>query len=878
MERPVKRQRIALDPLGTDDEDELDCEPNELNQRRDPVYQLERARARASNKLKSRFENIFAKYEKDFTGVGDEINLRTGEVVVNNGHLQSITGVQEFGEGDGDEDEDAHFSGSDRPVQGVIDEALKNDSSDAVVRRNPWEVVGLNSDSSRPASGVGRVPGLSSTMPPAHEPFMPPLQPFGFLENGHTQVVDPAWQAPELPRSAFMSPRFGAQAQQHIFGMGRTTKVTRRSLLEPGSHDGEEEDVLLGAPDNVLGKKESPLIKSKFPTVGSSPNNDPGLHEMIQDVIQNIANTSPTSEQSRKGASGTRPPAKSRMNPVRPDAAINCKQGKKQTSDNGSSSTGKAKAVSSNRTDGESPCENKRRGRQITVVSPVKVATIRQKKQPKSHNGQQTTGSTGEPDHSGVTEDEFLDVTGNTPVKPAGQTFYVEIKARKVGQSDSFARDPDDNELSTVGRGSLGVGVSDRTLQSPLYGPLDVEEKGADAGTLLSGKEKRMAAVAGIDGQALHESRPTIPQKQAKERFERNIVDPSYEFSDEENLLPRRKRNSRRNPEPASRASVAAQDASRVGQKAKAGRFPQTTVAPDASDQEKWNGAARPSSRPSVEGDAAIDATEVSRSSQEQRSEQMVCDDPPAVPLPASHLRTRRNRPEKLAEKQPKQQATEKPQPRSLRGRSRNKSGDGLHGPPEPRHKSPPVVVASIPAVAEEGSPPSAKPPKTAEPAPVPPSTPQPKSKSRSEKTGASRSGLISLLSDDDDEEDEISFNLADFTPSGHHRILAMRPHHHQPATSSTGKNRRVASLLFGPASTSKVGKHSTPGSTNKNGKRRRRSTNTLLGSVVKVRRDSPRAPSPAVSVVQTPGGTKRRCGEDGFRCERDFCFVCISI
>ncbi|KKY39131.1 putative myb-like dna-binding domain protein [Diaporthe ampelina] len=117
MERPVKRQRITLDSLGTDDEDELDCEPNELNQRRDPVYQLEQARARASNKLKSRFENIFARYEKDFTGVGDEIDLRTGEIVVNNGHLQSITGAQEFGEGDEDKDDNAdpHFSGHGHP-------------------------------------------------------------------------------------------------------------------------------------------------------------------------------------------------------------------------------------------------------------------------------------------------------------------------------------------------------------------------------------------------------------------------------------------------------------------------------------------------------------------------------------------------------------------------------------------------------------------------------------------------------------------------------------------------------------------------------------------------------------------------------------------
>jgi hypothetical protein len=28
--------------------------------------------------------------------------------------------------------------------------------------------------------------------------------------------------------------------------------------------------------------------------------------------------------------------------------------------------------------------------------------------------------------------------------------------------------------------------------------------------------------------------------------------------------------------------------------------------------------------------------------------------------------------------------------------------------------------------------------------------------------------------------------------------------------------------------------------------------------------------------VVETPGGTMRRCGENGFRCDRDFCFGCL--
>lgn len=862
MERPVKRQRIALDPPGTDDEDELDCEPNELNQRRDPVYQLEQARARASNKLKSRFEDIFARYEKDFTGIGDEIDLRTGEVVVNNGHLQSITGAQEFGEGDDYEDEDTHLSVNDRSVHGTGDEALGDRSSDAAVQEDKWKVTGLNSDPPQPAGGVGGLPRLSFMMPPAHESAMPPDQPFGSSEYGNTQVSDPVWQAPELPRSAFMSPRFGAQAQKHIFGIGPTTKVTRRSLLELGSQDGEEEDVLLGVPDKVLGK-ESPLIKSKFPPVESSPNNDPALHEMIQDVIKTIANTSPSAEQSRKGTSGTKSPAKPWTEPVRADADVNCKPGKKQTSENWRGSTGKAKAVSSSQTNAAKPCSNKRRRRQIPVAAPVKAVTIRKKKEPKTQSEQYTTHSTVEQDPSG---EYFVGASGNMPAKPAGQTFYVEIKARKIVHADSSARDQHVDGSDTVGKGSAYADVSKQTLQPLLYGPRDAEEE----------------AVGPPNGNCdvkptREESRSTVPQKQAQERFERNVVDPSYAFSDEDNLLPIRKKNKQRNLASASRTSLAAQDASRIGEKGMAGDFLQATAALDDSDQEKQDRAARPSPQKIVGRGGATRATEVSKSSQEQRSESTVFGHLQDGPLSPSHRQNRRNRPEKTAVEQPEQQANEESNPRLLRGCSRNKAGDGLHGPSELIHKPRPDV-ASIPAESGEERPPSAKPPKAAEPAAVPPSTPQPKPKPRSRKTGVSSSGLISLLSDDDDEEDEISFNLDDFTPTGHHRILALRQHHHQPATASTGKKRRVASLLFSPTSTSKTTKHGTPGSANRKRKRRHRSANVVAGSVVKVRRDSPGAPSPPGSVVQTPGGTKRKCGKDGFRCERDFCFACISI
>lgn len=64
MDQPRKRRRL-LSP---------DTDLNEL-------------RARNDARLKTTFESIFEKYGRDFSGVGDEVDLETGEIVVNNGHL-----------------------------------------------------------------------------------------------------------------------------------------------------------------------------------------------------------------------------------------------------------------------------------------------------------------------------------------------------------------------------------------------------------------------------------------------------------------------------------------------------------------------------------------------------------------------------------------------------------------------------------------------------------------------------------------------------------------------------------------------------------------------------------------------------------------------
>ncbi|OKL57000.1 hypothetical protein UA08_07712 [Talaromyces atroroseus] len=71
MERPSKRQRLSLGESAD----------------RTGDFDLETARARNDQRLKSLFEGIFEKYGRDFSDIGDEIDLRTGEIVVNKGHV-----------------------------------------------------------------------------------------------------------------------------------------------------------------------------------------------------------------------------------------------------------------------------------------------------------------------------------------------------------------------------------------------------------------------------------------------------------------------------------------------------------------------------------------------------------------------------------------------------------------------------------------------------------------------------------------------------------------------------------------------------------------------------------------------------------------------
>ena len=89
---------------------------------------LDHARQSKKQLLQRRFENIFAKYGRDFEGVGDEIEMETGLIVVDNGHLKNM-----LHEGDPGYDEAAEFanppvSGPDTAIVGGIDHNMAADS------------------------------------------------------------------------------------------------------------------------------------------------------------------------------------------------------------------------------------------------------------------------------------------------------------------------------------------------------------------------------------------------------------------------------------------------------------------------------------------------------------------------------------------------------------------------------------------------------------------------------------------------------------------------------------------------------------------------------------------------------------------------------
>lgn len=78
MEPPIKRRRLAENSY--------------------PEIDLHARRAQNTLRLKSTWDSICERYGRDFEGIGDEIDMMTGEIVVNNGHIEGMTSERDIGD------------------------------------------------------------------------------------------------------------------------------------------------------------------------------------------------------------------------------------------------------------------------------------------------------------------------------------------------------------------------------------------------------------------------------------------------------------------------------------------------------------------------------------------------------------------------------------------------------------------------------------------------------------------------------------------------------------------------------------------------------------------------------------------------------------
>jgi hypothetical protein len=185
-------------------------------------WDLQTARAQNDMKLKSIFEGIFSKYGKDFTEVGDEIDLQTGKIVVDNGHLLGLRQETDAGDetpswlyegenadsenGDGSEEESvqAHEPSATTNEQDDIHGDSDSDSNDSLLDSALAYNDARNTEDSKQAT-------------------------WKRIEDRGPK--DPLWQAPELPR-LFSTPT--AESRQKVAVTPQLPTFTR-ARSPPGS-------------------------------------------------------------------------------------------------------------------------------------------------------------------------------------------------------------------------------------------------------------------------------------------------------------------------------------------------------------------------------------------------------------------------------------------------------------------------------------------------------------------------------------------------------------------------------------------------------------------------------------------------------------------
>ena len=220
MESPYKRQRLS--GYGDTDADLL------------------RKRAQNDRRLKSIFESIFEKYGRNFEGIGDEIDLKTGNIVIDNGHILGMRHEKDAGDDDKvpfvaeefcDSSEDDASDCRSESLDNVDSVVSSPGAEDLLGPHHDSEYCDLSEVSNEPLAGVGTTalappepadaaehekdeddvyddelgdgtpqkPCFAFKNSPRHDLWHLPDQN---ILSEQEKVVDPKWDTPTFPTSA----------------------------------------------------------------------------------------------------------------------------------------------------------------------------------------------------------------------------------------------------------------------------------------------------------------------------------------------------------------------------------------------------------------------------------------------------------------------------------------------------------------------------------------------------------------------------------------------------------------------------------------------------------------------------------------------------
>ncbi|KAI9767849.1 MAG: hypothetical protein M1839_004329 [Geoglossum umbratile] len=169
-------------------------------------FEFRQLRLQNDLRLKSTFEAIFEKYGKDFTGVGDEIDLETGQIVVDNGHLSEMRDEQDVGESDGEDVGRLLRALTEQPELGREDGRPDRGTGGQTYESEDWnEVEGLPSDMGQEVVGQHhteaqgtrkrKASALADTEGDLDQQISKYAIQLGAVDDSQ---VEPAWRAPVL--------------------------------------------------------------------------------------------------------------------------------------------------------------------------------------------------------------------------------------------------------------------------------------------------------------------------------------------------------------------------------------------------------------------------------------------------------------------------------------------------------------------------------------------------------------------------------------------------------------------------------------------------------------------------------------------------------